>query len=180
MNQVPNEAIRLLRDVDANMVPSGDEVKLLAGNLVRVTQALGGNYTILINGNMVQISAENADALGFKIEEKSDESVQKGDLEQQIWDQLKTCYDPEIPINIVELGLIYGLDISDRDEGKSVNIKMTLTAPGCGMGPMIAGEVERKGNGIESIEDVLVELIWEPQWNRDMMSEAAQLELGMF
>jgi len=180
MNQVPNEAIRLLRDVDANMVPSGDEVKLVAGNLVRVTQALGGNYTILINGNMVQISAENADALGFEVLKISESDAPKGNLEHQIWDQLKTCYDPEIPINIVELGLIYGLDISDTDEGKNVNIKMTLTAPGCGMGPMIAGEVERKVQAIEGVEKVLVDLVWEPQWNRDMMSEAAQLELGMF
>ena len=180
MNQVPNEAIRLLRDVDANMVPSGDEVKLVAGNLVRVTQALGGNYTILINGNMVQISAKNADALGFEVLKISESDAPKGNLEHQIWDQLKTCYDPEIPINIVELGLIYGLDISDTDEGKNVNIKMTLTAPGCGMGGVISDEVERKVKGIESIEDVLVELVWEPQWNRDMMSEAAQLELGMF
>lgn len=180
MNQVPNESIRLLRDVDANMVPSGDEVKLLAGNLVRVTQALGGNYTILINGNMVQISSENADALGFEIEKESGESAPNGNLEQQIWDQLKTCYDPEIPINIVELGLIYGLDISDKDSGKMVNIKMTLTAPGCGMGPMISGEADRKVRGLDGVEDVFVELVWEPQWNRDMMSEAAQLELGMF
>ena len=180
MNQVPNEAIRLLRDVVANMVPSGDEVKLVAGNLVRVTQALGGNYTILINGNMVQISAENADALGFEVLKISESDAPKGNLEHQIWDQLKTCYDPEIPINIVELGLIYGLDISDTDEGKNVNIKMTLTAPGCGMGPMIAGEVERKVQAIEGVEKVLVDLVWEPQWNRDMMSEAAQLELGMF
>ena len=180
MNQVPNEAIRLLRDVDANMVPSGDEVKLVAGNLGRVTQALGGNYTILINGNMVQISAENADALGFEVLKISESDAPKGNLEHQIWDQLKTCYDPEIPINIVELGLIYGLDISDTDEGKNVNIKMTLTAPGCGMGGVISDEVERKVKGIEGIEDVLVELVWEPQWNRDMMSEAAQLELGMF
>ena len=180
MNQVPNEAIRLLRDVDANMVPSGDEVKLVAGNLVRVTQALGGNYTILINGNMVQISAENADALGFEVLKISESDAPKGNLEHQIWDQLKTCYDPEIPINIVELGLIYGLDISDTDEEKNVNIKMTLTAPGCGMGPMIAGEVERKVQAIEGVEKVLVDLVWKPQWNRDMMSEAAQLELGMF
>ena len=180
MNQVPNESIRLLRDVDAYMVPSGDEVKLLAGNLVRVTQALGGNYTILMNGNMVQITAENADALGFDTPNKPDSQVPKGDLENQIWDQLKTCYDPEIPINIVELGLIYGLDISDIDDGKKVHIKMTLTAPGCGMGPVIAGEVDRKVNGLESVENVHVEMVWEPQWNRDKMSEAAQLELGMF
>ena len=94
MNNIPKESIRLLRDVDAYMVPSGDEVKLLAGNLVRITQALGGNYTVIMNGNMVQITSENADALGIELDEKESTEI-KGDLEQQIWDQLKTCYDPE-------------------------------------------------------------------------------------
>ena len=178
MNNLPKESIRLLRDVDAYMIPSGDEVKLLAGNLVKITQALGGNYTVIMNGNMVQITSENADALG--IEPKEEETIQpKGDLEQQIWDQLKTCYDPEIPVNIVELGLIYDLTIEDSQEGKEVMIKMTLTAPGCGMGPVIADEVDRKVNGLEGVENVSVELVWEPMWNRDMMSEEAQLELGM-
>ena len=178
MNEIPSEAIRLLRDVDAYVVPSGDEVKLLAGNLVRITQALGGNYTVIMNGNMVQITAENADALGFDISEP-DTNVPSGDLEQQIWDQLKTCYDPEIPVNIVELGLIYDLNIEDVEEGKNIGIKMTLTAPGCGMGPVIADEVDRKVNGIDGINNVSVELVWEPMWTRDMMSEEAQLELGM-
>ena len=178
MNKVPSEAIRLLRDVDAYVVPSGDEVKLLAGNLVRITQALGGNYTVLMNGNMVQITAENADALGFEITKPETETA-SGNLEQQIWDQLKTCYDPEIPVNIVELGLIYDLNIDDVKEGKNVGIKMTLTAPGCGMGPVIADEVDRKINGIDGINNVSVELVWEPTWTRDMMSEEAQLELGM-
>ena len=178
MNKVPSEAIRLLRDVDAYVVPSGDEVKLLAGNLVRITQALGGNYTVLMNGNMVQITAENADALGFEITKPETETA-SGNLEQQIWDQLKTCYDPEIPVNIVELGLIYDLNIDDVKEGKNVGIKMTLTAPGCGMGPVIADEVDRKINGIDGINSVSVELVWEPTWTRDMMSEEAQLELGM-
>ena len=159
-------------------MPSGDEVKLLAGNLVRITQALGGNYTVLMNGNMVQITAENADALGFEITKPETETA-SGDLEQQIWDQLKTCYDPEIPVNIVELGLIYDLNIDDVKEGKNVGIKMTLTAPGCGMGPVIADEVDRKVNGIDGINNVSVELVWEPTWTRDMMSEEAQLELGM-
>ena len=178
MNEIPSEAIRLLRDVDAYVVPSGDEVKLLAGNLVRITQALGGNYTVIMNGNMVQITAENADALGFEIS-KPDTNAPSGDLEQQIWDQLKTCYDPEIPVNIVELGLIYDLNIEDVEEGKNIGIKMTLTAPGCGMGPVIADEVDRKVNGIDGINNVSVELVWEPMWTRDMMSEEAQLELGM-
>ena len=178
MNNVPKESIRLLRDVDAYMVPSGDEVKLLAGNLVRITQALGGNYTVIMNGNMVQITSENADALGIELDEKVSTEI-KGDLEQQIWDQLKTCYDPEIPVNIVELGLIYDLKIKDAQGGKEVAIKMTLTAPGCGMGPVIADEVDRKINGLKDVESVSVDLVWEPMWNRDMMSEEAQLELGM-
>ena len=178
MNNIPKESIRLLRDVDAYMVPSGDEVKLLAGNLVRITQALGGNYTVIMNGNMVQITSENADALGFELDEKKSTEI-KGDLEQQIWDQLKTCYDPEIPVNIVELGLIYDLKIKDALVGKKVAIKMTLTAPGCGMGPVIADEVDRKINGLKDVESVSVDLVWEPMWNRDMMSEEAQLELGM-
>ena len=179
MNSTNPESIRLLRDVDAYMVPSGDEVKLLAGNLVRITQALGGNYTVLMNGNMVQIRAENADALGIELKEQ-EKAEPSGNIEKQIWDQLKTCYDPEIPVDIVELGLIYDLSIEDGKTGKKVNIKMTLTAPGCGMGPVIADEVDRKVNGLDRVEDVSVELVWEPMWTRDMMSEAAQLELGMF
>jgi len=179
MNSNPNEAIRLLRDVDAYIVPSGDKVTLLADNLVRITQALGGNYTVLANGNMVQITAENADALGFEVEKKSDSVTNNDFSEQLVWDQLRSCYDPEIPVNIVELGLIYDLQISDGDDGKSVNIKMTLTAPGCGMGPVIADEVDRKVKGIDGVKNVHVELVWEPQWNQSMMSEAAQLELGM-
>ena len=178
MNNIPEESIRLLRDVDAYMIPSGDEVKLLAGNLVKVTQALGGNYTVIMNGNMVQITSENADALGIELKEEK-ATKPKGDLEQQIWDQLKTCYDPEIPVNIVELGLIYDLNVKGKSKEKNVEIKMTLTAPGCGMGPVIADEVERKVNGINGVKNVLVELVWEPMWNRDMMSEEAQLELGM-
>ncbi len=175
MNTNQNESIRLLRDVDAYVIPSGDEVKLLAGNLVKITQSLGGNYTVLMNGNLVQIREENADALGFEIIKKDDQNHQ-GTLEQQIWDQLKTCYDPEIPVNIVELGLIYDLDIQENND---VSIKMTLTAPGCGMGPVLTEEVDRKVSGLKESNNVKVELVWEPQWNRDMMSEEAQLELGM-
>ena len=178
MNPANSESIRLLRDVDAYMVPSGDEVRLLAGNLVKVTQALGGNYTVIINGNMVQIRSENADALGMNVPEENSYEP-SGDIEKQIWDQLKTCYDPEIPVDIVELGLIYDLSIENGKSGREVSIKMTLTAPGCGMGPVIADEVDRKINGLEGIDDVSVELVWEPMWTRDMMSEAAQLELGM-
>ena len=179
MNRENSEPVRLLRDVDAYVVPSGDEVKLLAGNLVTITQALGGNYTVMINGNLVQIRAENADALGFETPILK-ATTNEGDIEKQIWDQLKTCYDPEIPVDIVELGLIYDLNIEDGENGKNVKIQMTLTAPGCGMGPVIADEVDRKVNALDGIEKVSVELVWEPMWSKDMMSESAQLELGMF
>lgn len=180
MNTNEDNRIRLIRDVEANMVPSGDKVTLVAGNLVQITQSLGGNYTIVINGNMAQISAKNADALGIEIEMSDSDSISSEFSEQLIWDQLKTCYDPEIPVNIVELGLIYDLNIKDGEKGKKIDIKMTLTAPGCGMGPVISDEVDRKINALEDVENVNVELVWEPQWNQGMMSEAAQLELGMF
>jgi len=127
---------------------------------------------------MVQIRSENADALGMDVPEENSYEP-SGDIEKQIWDQLKTCYDPEIPVDIVELGLIYDLSIENGKSGREVSIKMTLTAPGCGMGPVIADEVDRKINGLEGIDNVSVELVWEPMWTRDMMSEAAQLELGM-
>ena len=178
MNNIHKESSRLLRDVDAFVVPSGDEVKLLAGNLVQITQALGGNYTVLINGNMVQITSENADALGLEIQEETLVNS-GGNLEQQVWDQLKTCYDPEIPVNIVELGLIYDLNIKESDTGQKINIKMTLTAPGCGMGPVIAQDVEDKLMDLATVNRVIVDLVWEPVWNQAMMTDAARLELGM-
>ena len=180
MNQT-KKSIRLLRDVEANMVPSGDKVTLVEGNLVQITQSLGGNHTVIINGNMAQISSDNADALGIKVEEDLHHSAGSSFSEQLVWDQLKTCYDPEIPVNIVELGLIYDLNIENEEDGeKNITIMMTLTAPGCGMGPVIADEVERKVSALNSVKSVKVELVWEPQWNQGMMSEAAQLELGMF
>ena len=180
MNQT-KKSIRLLRDVEANMVPSGDKVTLAEGNLVQITQSLGGNHTVIINGNMAQISSDNADALGVKVEEDLYHSSDSSFSEQLVWDQLKTCYDPEIPVNIVELGLIYDLNIKNEEDGeKNITIMMTLTAPGCGMGPVIADEVERKVSALNSVKIVKVELVWEPQWNQGMMSEAAQLELGMF
>tara|TARA_S200000501_G_scaffold8750_1_gene7890 strand:- start:113473 stop:114015 length:543 start_codon:yes stop_codon:yes gene_type:complete len=179
MTESAKEPIRLLRDVNAFLVPSGDRIKLAEGSIVQITQALGGNYTVLVNNNMVQISSENADALGIK-DEPREQKLSSGDFsEHQVWDQLKTCYDPEIPVNIVDLGLIYDLKIKDGKHGKLIEIKMTLTAPGCGMGDLIAGEAERKVRGINEVESVSVELVWEPLWNRDMMTEAAQLELGM-
>lgn len=180
------ETTQLTRDVEAYLVPSGQKVKLMEGETVHITQALGGTYTLIINGNMVQIAGENADAIGkdpvktdFKPFRESGEEPGEVD-EDLVWDQLKTCYDPEIPVNIVDLGLIYDLQVLPLEEGGLlVNIKMTLTAPGCGMGNVIAAEAERKVEAVPGVKGVNVELIWEPQWNRDMMSEAAKLQLGM-
>ena len=175
-----DQRIRLLRDVEANMVPSGAKVTLAEGNLVQITQSLGGNHTVIINGNMAQISAEDADALGLKIEEKQTYKPNSDFSEQLVWDQLKTCYDPEIPVNVVDLGLIYSCEISDDDNGGSlVAVKMTLTAPGCGMGDMIATEVKQKIEGVPGASEAKVELVWDPPWDRDMINESARLQLGM-
>ena len=179
-----NKTITVERDCEAILIPSGDPIKLIKGTHVRITQALGGDYTLFVNGNLVKITGTDADAIGMKQEktEKLDVKYKPGDpvQEEQVWEQLRTVYDPEIPVNIVELGLIYDLNIKDGEKGKKIDIKMTLTAPGCGMGPVISDEVDRKINALEDVENVNVELVWEPQWNQGMMSEAAQLELGMF
>ena len=177
-----NDSVRLTRDVEANLVPSGDKITLKKGELVQITQALGGSYTVLIQGNMAQIYSSNADALGKKKKQSSDDVLKEEQPfhEQLVWDQLKTCYDPEIPVNIVDLGLIYDCSVWElENETHRVNIKMTLTAPGCGMGPSIAEDVKRKVEAIHSVEVADVELVWEPQWNMDMVSESAKLQLGM-
>ena len=175
-NDVPNEKIRLLRDVDAYLVPSGDEIKLLAGNLVRITQALGGNYTVLTNGNMAQITSENADALGLETEEKELSEGCGVFSEQQVWDQLKTCYDPEIPVNIYELGLIYDIKIENEN---LVIVKMTLTTPNCPVAESLPKEVKDSIIQVKEVNNVDLELVWDPPWDKSMMSEAAKLELNL-
>ena len=177
-----NDSVRLTRDVEANLVPSGDTITLKKGELVRITQALGGSYTVLIQGNMAQVASSNADALGKEAEESQEDScsAEQPFHEQLVWDQLKTCYDPEIPVNIVDLGLIYDCRVWElENENYRINIKMTLTAPGCGMGSVIAEDVKRKVEAIHSVEGADVELVWEPQWNMDMVSESAKLQMGM-
>ncbi len=177
------EIIRLKRDVEAFIVPSGDKVTLKKEEPVRITQALGGTYTIVLNGNMFQMSGMDSDALGFEREEIPEENF--GDMKKEVdaqvvWDQLKSVYDPEIPVNIVDLGLIYDLAITPmQPSGNRIDIKMTLTAPGCGMGPVIARDAEQKVLAVPGVADVMVELVWEPQWSKDMMSEEAQLQLGL-
>lgn len=176
------EKIVLKRNVSAFLIPSGDKVTLQKGEPVSITQALGGSYTLMLNGNLFKLDGEDADAIGKKTIQPIDypsDSEKKEVSEQQVWDQLKSVYDPEIPINIVDLGLIYDCKLTKLKKGTKVNIKMTLTAPGCGMGPVITAEAKQKVQGIPGVIEVGVELVWEPLWNREMMSETALLQLGI-
>ncbi len=178
------EMVPLERDVEASVVPSGTRVTLEKGESATITQSLGGTFTVVVNGNMFRIDGKDADALGKESVASSSEQLGRAeteeDLEKQVWDQMKTCYDPEIPVNIVDLGLIYDCHVENLEsDSNKVNVKMTLTAPGCGMGPAIQADVENKILCVETIDEVDVELVWEPIWGREMMSEAARLELGM-
>jgi probable FeS assembly SUF system protein SufT len=182
-----NKPITLERDCDAVLIPVGTPINLPEGSVVLVTQALGGSYTVNINGNLARIDAKNADALGFEVEDNSDKETEKeitgdGSVDEDlVWDQLRTCYDPEIPINIVELGLIYGCNITPLGaDGNQVDIVMTLTAAGCGMGEFLADDVRTKILALPNINRVNVELTFEPPWSQEMMSEAARLETGMY
>ena len=175
-----NDFIKIARECKGILIPSGDNIILKKGTLVKITQSLGGYFTLYVNGNLIKLSGDDADAIGKKIETKR--TTQKIDKfnESAIWDVLKTCFDPEIPVNVVDLGLIYNLETKKKSkELYLVIIKMTLTAPGCGMGPAIAQDVENKITNLSFVEDVLVELVWDPQWNQDMMTEEAKLQLGM-
>ena len=184
----PNTKINLAREVDAIQIPSGDTVQLAAGTPVIITQSLGGTYTVATDYGLARISEKDADALG--IEEADNEQpatakinsgqpVSDDDMDAAVWEQLKSVYDPEIPVNIVDLGLVYDCKIVDEDDQKNVEVKMTLTAPGCGMGPTIAADAQSKIMTIDGIDDAKVELVWEPAWNQDMISEEGKMKLGM-
>ena len=175
-----NDFIKIARECKGILIPSGDNIILKKGTLVKITQSLGGYFTLYVNGNLIKLSGTDADAIGKKIEEKN--ITQKIDKfnENAIWDVLKTCFDPEIPVNIVDLGLIYNLNYKKINSKKYyINIQMTLTAPGCGMGPAIAKDVEDKLMLLPNVDYVLVELVWDPPWSQDMMTDEAKLELGM-
>ena len=175
-----NNFIKISKDCDGILIPSGDQVKLKKGTPVKITQSLGGYFTLYVNGNLVKLDGKDGDAIGQKINvENVHGDITKFD-ENLIWNQLKTCYDPEIPVNIVDLGLVYNTDIQEEDDGVNIMIQMTLTAPGCGMGPVIADEVKQKLSSLSGAKSVDVELVWEPQWNQDMMSDAAKLQLGLY
>jgi probable FeS assembly SUF system protein SufT len=167
------------RDCPGRLVPVGDPVIIPAHTFVTLTQALGGNYTVVYNGNMVRIDGTDADALGFEPTRLDFPQPTDGQIDEaQVWDALHTVYDPEIPVDLVNLGLIYAVEI-DRQAGR-VDIRMTLTAPGCGMGPVLVGDVEYRVAQVPHVREVAVELVFDPPWQREMMSEEAQLETGMF
>jgi probable FeS assembly SUF system protein SufT len=177
-----NEPVTLTRACDAVLIPAGNKVTLQEGSTGFVTQALGGSFTVYIEGNLFRIAGADADAIGedpILPPDVPDEATPE-QFESVIWQQLRTCYDPEIPINIVDLGLVYECRVERAPTGKrSVYVKMTLTAPGCGMGDILACDVREKLGAIPTVEEAHVELVFDPPWNQSMMSEEARLEAGL-
>lgn len=171
------------RDCDVVMIPSGDEVSIPAGTVGYITQALGGSFTVFIDGNLFRISGIDADAIGKQpvLPPSLPDGATENDVEALLWEQMKTVYDPEIPVNIVDLGLIYRCEMRTNENGERVvDVDMTLTAPGCGMGDILVDDVRAKLRIVPTITQVNVELTFEPLWNQQMMSEVARLETGMY
>ena len=174
-------AITLSRDVAAVQIPNGNKVTLPRGSGVILTQSLGGSFTVHVPSlaGLYRIDGADADALG-QAPPVADEVTAHAALDERIWAALKTCYDPEIPVNIVDLGLIYSMNVGEAADGKAkVNVKMTLTAPGCGMGPSIAADAKNKILAIGEVSDADVEVVWEPQWNPGMITKEGKARLGI-
>ena len=178
------EEVTFSRNADAVMIPSGERVLVPTGAHGTITQSLGGAYTLITDrGLMIRVSGKEVEAIGKTPENVPEtpqgEAVTAEKLEELVWDQLKTCFDPEIPVNIVDLGLVYLCELEDTDGGKNVKVKMTLTAPGCGMGPVLAHDVKSKLESVPGVKSADVEVVFDPVWDRSMMSDAAKLQLGM-
>jgi len=171
------------RDCEVVMIPMGDAVTIPAGTVGYITQALGGSFTVFVDGNLFRVAGVDADAIGRQpvLPPTLPDDATEEDVERLLWDQMKTVYDPEIPVNIVDLGLVYRCDLQpDGKGGRKVEIEMTLTAPGCGMGDILVDDVRSKLELVPTISGVDVELVFDPPWNHSMMSEVARLETGMF
>ena len=182
MQRGRHEPIVVSRDVRAVIVPAGIEVKLRTGSVGYVTQALGGSFTVYVEGNLFRIAGKDGDAIGKEplLPPELPPGATDEDVTRIVWDQLRTCFDPEIPVNIVDLGLVYECNITGNDDGtRSVSVRMTLTAPGCGMGEVLVADVREKLLMIPTITNADVELVFDPPWNQTMMSEAARLQTGM-
>jgi probable FeS assembly SUF system protein SufT len=177
--------IELKRDCGAVQMPAGATVTLPAGTPVEITQTLGGSYTIHAQAGLFRIAAKDADALGIEASvasgSEAPSDISEGALdEKQVWDTLRSCYDPEIPVNIVDLGLVYDMHVDRLPGGRSaVSVKMTLTAPGCGMGGVIAGDARQKLLGLPSVEEATVEIVWDPPWHHSMITEQGKKILGL-
>lgn len=173
--------ITLARAVEAIQIPSGDSITLPLGTPVVITQTLGGTFTVATSAGLARISSKDADALGIDPNQKAKASAAASDapLEDQVWSQLKEVFDPEIPVDIVNLGLVYDCAIQQEDGKTVVNVKMTLTAPGCGMGPVIAADAQAKLMTLPGVDEARVELVWDPVWNQEMISEEGKMKLGM-
>jgi probable FeS assembly SUF system protein SufT len=177
-----NEPVTFSRDCPAVLIPAGDRVTLPKGTTGFLTQALGGSFTIYIEGNLFRVAGLEGDAIGKTPSQVPDvsEDATEAEIESAVWQQLRTCYDPEIPINIVELGLVYECKVEPAESGQRVaKVKMTLTAPGCGMGEILTQDVREKIEQIPTVERADVELVFDPPWNQSMMSEEARLEAGL-
>lgn len=175
----PRELLELKRSCDAIEIPSGRLHPLPEGTRVKVMQNLGDSYTVMTGpGHMLRIDAKDADALGVISSQPAEAPVSEFS-EKLVWDQLKTIYDPEIPVNIVDLGLIYSCDITHVEDRYKIDVKMTLTAPGCGMADVLRVDVERKLAKLPQVKEVLVEVVFDPPWQPSRMSEAAKLQVGL-
>ncbi len=182
----PNsDIISLARDCDTVQIPSGTRTTLPKGTQLMITQSLGGTYTVAPNtGGLFSVASKDADALGLKVqpaEPQAAKPVVTGPVDEKlVWDQLKTCFDPEIPVNIVDLGLIYDLKATPLPQGGNrVDVKMTLTAQGCGMGPSIASDARAKILTLPGVAEADVQVVWDPPWNQSMISVDGKAKLGM-
>jgi probable FeS assembly SUF system protein SufT len=177
------EPVTLSRDVIGILIPQGTKVELPEGANGAITQALGGSFTVQVEGHLFRIDGKDADAIGKEVQKGPDVPPDASDaqLEEAIWTQLHSCYDPEIPVDIVELGLIYECKVEPLTDGqRRAKVRMTLTAPGCGMGEILVEDVKTKVLALPTIAEADVELVFDPPWNQSMMSDAAKLATGMF
>ncbi|HXO63632.1 MAG TPA: putative Fe-S cluster assembly protein SufT [Steroidobacteraceae bacterium] len=183
MRRHENEPFVVNREVRAVIVPAGQEVKLKPGQAGYITQALGGSFTVYLEGNLFRIAGEDADAIGQETVKPPQlpPNATEEDVRKLAWEQMRSCYDPEIPINIVDLGLVYDCSVTQNEDGtRSVDVTITLTAPGCGMGEILVEDVRDKIRRIPTVREVRVELTFDPPWSQSMMSEAARLQTGMY
>ncbi|WP_438483503.1 putative Fe-S cluster assembly protein SufT [Oleiharenicola lentus] len=176
-----NQNYTLTKDCPATLIPAGDPATLKTGAEVYITQTLGGNVTVRTDQGLFRIAREHIDAIGGFVLQPETKAAAVGEFsEQLVWDTLKTCFDPEIPVNIVDLGLVYDLAVEKSPTGQhNVEVKMTLTAPGCGMGPVIAEDARSKIAGLPTVESAKVHIVWDPQWAPQMISEVGRKTLGL-